>query len=48
LHGVALAGQRAKAFAVGCDDFDTKAIEFDSLVATIRRILALRKAGTNV
>ena len=33
----------------GCDDFETKPIEFDRLIATIRRILAVRKdAGTNV
>ena len=45
----ALAGQREKAIAAGCDEFDTKPIEFDRLVATIRRILAARKdAGTNV
>ena len=45
----ALAGQREKALAAGCDEFDTKPIEFDRLVATIRRILAVRKdAGTNV
>jgi CheY-like chemotaxis protein len=45
----AMAGDREKAIAAGCDDFDTKPIEFDRLVATIRRILAVRKdAGTNV
>ena len=45
----ALAGERHKALAVGCDEFETKPIEFDRLVATIRRILAVRKdAGTNV
>ena len=45
----ALAGEREKALAAGCDEFDTKPIEFDRLVATIRRILAVRKdAGTNV
>ena len=36
----ALAGEREKALAAGCDEFDTKPIEFDRLVATIRRILA--------
>ena len=35
----ALAGEREKALAAGCDEFDTKPIEFDRLVATIRRIL---------
>ena len=45
----ALAGERHKALAAGCDEFETKPIEFDRLVATIRRILAVRKdAGTNV
>jgi len=45
----ALAGERHKVLAAGCDEFETKPIEFDRLVATIRRILAVRKdAGTNV
>jgi two-component system, cell cycle response regulator DivK len=45
----ALAGQHEKAIAAGCDEFDTKPIEFDRLVATIRRILAIRKdVRTNV
>ncbi len=45
----ALGGERHKALAAGCDEFETKPIEFDRLVATIRRILAARKdAGTNV
>ena len=39
----ALAGEREKAFAAGCDEFDTKPIEFDRLVATIRRVLAARR-----
>jgi CheY-like chemotaxis protein len=30
----------AQALAAGCDEFDTKPIEFDRLVATVRRILA--------
>ena len=45
----ALAGERSKALAAGCNEFETKPIEFDPLVATIRRILAVRKdVGTNV
>ena len=45
----ALAGERSKALAAGCNEFETKPIEFDRLVATIRRILAIRKdAGTTV
>jgi two-component system, cell cycle response regulator DivK len=35
-----LAGEREKALAAGCNEFDTKPIEFDRLVATLRRILA--------
>ena len=34
---------REKAFATGCDEFDAKPIEFESLVATIRRVLAPHK-----
>ena len=45
----ALAGERSKALAAGCNEFETKPIEFDRLVATIRRILAVRKdVRTNV
>jgi two-component system cell cycle response regulator DivK len=40
LSAHALAGEREKALAAGCDEFDTKPIEFDRLVATLRRILA--------
>ena len=43
LSAHALAGMRDKALAAGCDEFDTKPVEFDRLVATIRRILARRK-----
>jgi two-component system, cell cycle response regulator DivK len=35
--------EREKALAAGCNEFDTKPIEFDRLVATLRRILANRK-----
>ena len=37
---MALAGEREKAIATGCEEFDTKPFEFDRLVATVRRILA--------
>ena len=40
LSAHALAGEREKALAAGCNEFDTKPIEFDRLVATIRRVLA--------
>ena len=41
----ALGGEREKALAAGCDEFDTKPIEFDRLVGIIRRILAARTAS---
>ena len=34
-----LAGTRERALAAGCDEFDTKPIDFDRLVATIERLL---------
>ena len=43
LSAHALAGSREKALAAGCDEFDTKPIEFERLVATMRRVLAIRK-----
>jgi len=46
LSAHALAGEREKALAAGCDEFDTKPIEFDRLVATLRRVLAARKGRT--
>jgi CheY-like chemotaxis protein len=39
----ALESEREQAIATGCDEFDAKPIEFDSLVATIRRVLAHSK-----
>ena len=33
----------AHALAAGCDEFDTKPVEFERLVATLRRLLADRK-----
>jgi CheY-like chemotaxis protein len=43
LSAHALAGEREKALAAGCNEYDTKPIEFDRLVSTVRRILAGRK-----
>src|SRR5215831_19649117 len=43
LSAHALAGEREKAIAAGCDEFDSTPIEFDRLVATMRRILSHRK-----
>jgi CheY-like chemotaxis protein len=39
----ALESEREKAIATGCVEFDAKPIEFEGLVATIRRVLASRK-----
>ena len=39
----ALDGEREQAIATGCDEFDTKPIEFESLVASIRRVVAKPK-----
>jgi CheY-like chemotaxis protein len=39
LSAHALGGSREKALAAGCDEFDTKPVEFDRLVATMRRLL---------
>ena len=43
LSAHALAGEREKALAAGCNEFDTKPIEFDRLVTTIRQLLERRK-----
>jgi CheY-like chemotaxis protein len=32
--------EREKTIATGCDEFDAKPIEFEGLVATIRRVIA--------
>ena len=43
LSAHALAGSREMALAAGCDEFDTKPVEFERLVATVRRLLADHK-----
>jgi CheY-like chemotaxis protein len=40
MSAYAEASEREKAIATGCEEFDAKPIEFESLVATIRRVLA--------
>lgn len=46
LSAHALSGSRDKALAAGCDEFDTKPINFDRLLATIRRLLEERPPQT--
>ena len=45
LSAHAMAGDREKALATGCDDFDTKPIEFDRLLAKIEHALDAKGAG---
>ena len=40
ISAYALDSERKKAIASGCDEFDAKSIDFESLVATIRRLVA--------
>ena len=40
MSAYAVASERQKPIATGCDEFEAKPIEFESLVATIRRIVA--------
>jgi two-component system cell cycle response regulator DivK len=40
LTAFALAEDRAKCFAVGCDAFESKPVNFDRLLATMRKLLA--------
>src|SRR6516165_4474763 len=43
MSAYAAESEREKAIATGCEEFDAKPIEFESLVATIRRVLAPHK-----
>jgi len=42
LSAHALEDDRAKAYAAGCDDFETKPIDFPRLIAKMRRLLGTR------
>lgn len=41
----AMSGSREKALAAGCDEFDTKPIDFDRLVRKINSVFASKPAG---
>src|ERR1700730_3662624 len=43
MSAYAEASEREKAMATGCDEFDAKPIEFESLLATVRHLLAKPK-----
>jgi CheY-like chemotaxis protein len=42
LSAHALAGSREKALAAGCNEFDTKPIDFERLIASIKRVLGTK------
>lgn len=42
----AMAGEREKALAAGLDEFDTKPVEFERLLAKIDKLLANRESKT--
>jgi two-component system, cell cycle response regulator DivK len=42
LSAHAMTGDREKALATGCDDFDTKPVEFDRLLAKIEQALTTK------
>ena len=42
LSAHALAGEREKALAAGCEEFDTKPVEFDRLLGKIRKLASGR------
>jgi two-component system, cell cycle response regulator DivK len=40
----AMSGSREKAFAAGCDDFDTKPIDFDRLMQKVNKLLSKKRS----
>jgi CheY-like chemotaxis protein len=47
LSAHAMAGDREKALATGCDDFDIKPVEFDRLLAKIEQALASKASRSD-
>jgi CheY-like chemotaxis protein len=41
----AMSGSREKALEVGCDDFDTKPVDFDRLLQKIDQLLAEKRSS---
>jgi len=41
----AMSGSRDRALAAGCDEFDTKPVDFDRLLQKINQLLAIKRAS---
>ena len=41
-----MSGDREKTIEAGCDDYDTKPVEFDRLIRKIERLISAAKAKT--
>ena len=41
----AMSGSRDRALAAGCDEFDTKPVDFDRLLQKINQLLAMKRAS---